>query len=202
MYALKFPEEGTYKGLIFDLDGTLVDSMPTHFKAWSKALEEHGSPGIFPEDVFYSMGGKPTKDIVRELNRKMNLTLDPDAVSHSKREVFLHLMGEIEIIAPVIDYVKAHYGRVPMAVATGGTRAIAEKTLKILELDGYFQSVLTADDVKCGKPAPEVFLLAAESIGISPEDCVAFEDAAPGIMAAQSAGMKVITVPAPQKKER
>lgn len=193
--TIALPEVGTYRGLIFDLDGTLVDSMPAHFQAWCKALDEHGAPGVFKEDIFYAMGGRPTKDIVAELNGEMNLSLDPDAVSTSKREAYLELLDQIEVIPVITDFVKENHGNVPMAVATGGTRKIAEKTLEILGLSDYFTSVVTADDVSCGKPDPEVFLLAAERIGIPPSECVAFEDAAPGIIAAQSAGMKVVTVP-------
>jgi len=192
--TIAFPTEG-YKGLIFDLDGTLIDSMPAHFEAWCAALAEHGSPGIFPEDVFYAMGGRPTKDIVEILNGEMNLNLDPDAVSMSKKAAYLEHLDKIEIIAPVLDFVKANHGKTPMAIATGGSREVAQKVIEKLEIDQYFQTMVTADDVSCGKPDPEVFLKAAQAIGIPPEDCVAFEDAAPGILAAQTAGMKVVTVP-------
>ena len=68
------PESG-FRALIFDLDGTVVDSMPAHFKAWSLALAEHGAPQVFPEDVFCSMGGLSTRDIVRNLNREQGLEL-------------------------------------------------------------------------------------------------------------------------------
>lgn len=193
---IDFPKQG-YKGLIFDLDGTLVNSMPTHFTAWCKALDEHGAPGIFPEDIFYAMGGRPTKDIVKELNGEMNLSLDPDTVALSKRAAFLELLDDIEIVAPVVEFAKENYGEVPMAVATGGTRRIAEKTLKALGLYNLFQTVVTADDVTCGKPDPEIFLKAASIINVAPKECVAFEDAAPGIIAARAAGMTVITVPTP-----
>lgn len=195
---IDFPKAG-YKGLIFDLDGTLVDSMPAHFQAWCQALDEHDAPGIFEEDVFYAMGGRPTKDIVVELNGEMNLNLDPDAVALSKRMAFLELLDQIELVQPIIDFARANKGKVPMAIATGGTRAIATKTLEALGLDDLFDTMITADDVSCGKPDPEVFLKAAEAIQVAPEDCVAFEDAAPGIMAAQTAGMQVVTVPASLK---
>ena len=193
---IDFPKGG-YQGLVFDLDGTLVDSMPAHFQAWCQALEEHGAPGIFQEDVFYAMGGRPTKDIVKVLNGEMGLSLDPDAVSMSKREAYLSLLDQITLVQPVVDFAKANHGKVPMAIATGGTRVVAEKTLITMELTGLFDSLVTADDVECGKPDPEVFLKAAERIGVAPEHCIAFEDAAPGILSAQSAGMKVVTVPAP-----
>lgn len=192
---IDFPQDG-YKGLVFDLDGTVVDSMPVHFEAWCQALEDHGAPGIFPEDVFYAMGGRPTTDIVVELNGELGLTLDPEAVAFSKRKAFLENLPRILEIKPVVNFIRENYGKVPMAIATGGTRLVAEKTLQVLELNALFDAVITADDVECGKPAPEVFLKAAEAIGVDPKECVAFEDAPSGIMAAQSAGMKVVTIPA------
>ncbi len=197
--VIDFPKEGSYKGLIFDLDGTLVDSMPAHFEAWCKALTTHGAPGIFPEDVFYAMGGRPTKDIVKVLNGELNLHLDPDAVAMSKRDAFMEALEKVEPITAVVDFVKANHGKVPMAIATGGSRKVAQRTIELLKIDHYFQTMVTADDVDCGKPDPEVFLKAAMAINIAPEDCVAFEDAAPGIIAAQTAGMQVITVPVPLK---
>ena len=195
---IDFPK-GEFKALIFDLDGTLVDSMPAHFQAWCAALEDHGAPGIFGEDVFYAMGGRPTKDIVKELNGELNRSLDPDAVSASKRMAFLAILDQIDIIEPVVNFAKEHHGKVPLAVATGGTRKIATLTLEKAGILDLFDTIVTADDVECGKPDPEVFLKAAERIGVDPKDCVAFEDAAPGIMAAQTAGMKVVSVPTPIK---
>ncbi len=193
---IAFPESG-YKGLVFDLDGTLVNSMPTHFKSWCIALAEQGAPGVFPEDVFYAMGGRATEDIVAELNDELGLHLDPDAVANSKRTAFLNLLPEVQPVAPVIEFVRKNKGVVPMAIATGGTRAVAEATLEALQISDLFDTLVTADDVSAGKPDPETFLKAAHAIGVLPEECVAFEDATPGILSAQAAGMQVITVPTP-----
>jgi HAD superfamily hydrolase (TIGR01509 family) len=84
----------------------------------------------------------------------------------------------------------------PLGIATGGSRMVVEATLKAIGLTDLFDEVVTADDVKCGKPAPDIYLDTAERLDIDPKDCLVLEDAAPGIMAAQSAGMQVITVPA------
>lgn len=196
MSGIDFPEDG-FEGLVFDLDGTLVDSMPAHHEAWCEALESVGAPGIFPEDVFYAMGGRPTRDIVVQINAENGLHLDPDRVALMKKKAFLNRLGSVTLIDAVVDYARSWRGKVPMAVATGGRREVAEKTLQILEISDLFDEVVTADDVKVGKPDPEVFLLAAERLGVDAKKCVAFEDAAPGIMAAQLAGMKVVAVPAP-----
>ena len=195
---MDFPTEG-FEGLIFDLDGTLVDSMPIHFEAWCEALEQVGAGGVFKEDVFYAMGGRPTKDIVVQLNEEYGLNLDPSTVAFAKKEAFMKRLDTVTLYDEVVEYAKSWRGKVPMAIATGGTRVVAEKTLQVLGLSDLFDEVVTADDVTVGKPDPEVFLKAAERIGIDPTKCVAFEDAAPGILAAQLAGMQVVTVPAPMR---
>jgi len=193
---LIFPTEG-FEGIIFDCDGTLVDSMPAHYKAWQIALEEHGAKGVFQEDVFYAMGGRPTTDIVTQLNGDYGLHLDPEEVAQSKRRAFLSRLNEIEIIDEVVEFAREWSGKVPMAIATGGTRLVIEKTLQACGLSDLFEDVITANDVALGKPAPDVFLKAAEAIGVAPEKCLALEDAPVGIMAAQLAGMQVLAVPAP-----
>lgn len=193
---MEFPTEG-FEGLVFDLDGTLVDSMPVHFEAWCEALEQVGAGGVFEEDVFYAMGGRPTKDIVVQLNEEYGLKLDPSTVAFAKKEAFMKRLDEVTLNEDVVTYAQSWRGKVPMAIATGGSRLVAEKTLQVLGLSDLFDEVVTADDVSVGKPDPEVFLLAAERIGIDPTQCVAFEDAAPGIMAAQLAGMQVVAIPTP-----
>ncbi|YCM45365.1 HAD family phosphatase [Verrucomicrobiaceae bacterium 227] len=191
---LKFPKPG-YKALIFDLDGTLVDSMPAHFKAWCQALEDHGSPGVFPEDVFYAMGGRPTRDIVQIINGDRGLHLDPDGVAMSKKRHFLKVLSTVELIKEVSDFAEAHRGKVPMAVASGGSRVVVEKTLQIVGISDWFDEVVSSDEVENGKPAPDVFLEAASRLGVAPADCVVFEDGRAGIEAAIAAGMEVVTVP-------
>ncbi|MEO1856507.1 MAG: HAD family phosphatase [Rubritalea sp.] len=194
--SLNIPKSG-YKAVIFDLDGTLVDSMPAHFQAWCEALAANGAPkDVFPEDVFYSMGGRPTKDIVKEINGEFNLDLDPEAISYSKRKAFLDRLDLVELNEDVVAFAKSLRGKMPVGIASGGSRKVVEATLKTTGLSELFDEVVTADDVKCGKPAPDAFLDCAERLDVAPADCLVLEDAAPGIMAAQLAGMKVITVPA------
>ncbi len=195
--TLDIPEDG-YDAVVFDLDGTLVDSMPTHFTAWCEALaKQDAAPHVFPEDVFYAMGGRPTHDIVTDLNGEFGLHMDPEEVAVDKREAFLRHIDEVVVIDEVVDFAKSLRGKVPMAIATGGTRIMVEKTLQAVGLSDLFDEVVTANEVKCGKPAPDVYLEAAARLGVEPARCLAFEDAAAGLMAAQSAGMQVVCVPAP-----
>lgn len=192
--ALELPVDG-FGAIIFDCDGTLVNSMPAHFEAWCEALAYYGAANVFQEDVFYAMGGRPTKDIVGELNSEYGLKLDPEAVAMKKREAFLARLDRIDLIDEVVEFARAHRARLPMAIATGGTRLVIEKTLQAVGISDLFEDVVSADDVKVGKPDPEVFLKAAAILGVEPGRCLALEDAPAGIMAAQRAGMQVIAVP-------
>lgn len=191
-----FPTDG-FEAVIFDCDGTLVDSMPAHFESWCDALSIHGAGGVFKEDVFHAMGGRPTRDIVGELNDEYDLRLDPEAVALAKREAFLKRLDSIVLIKEIAAFAESLRGKVPLAVASGGSRMVVEKTLHAVGISHWFDEVVTADDVSAGKPAPDVFLKAAEMLGVAPEKCLALDDAPAGIMAAQCAGMKVIAVPSP-----
>lgn len=193
---IDFPKDG-FEAVIFDCDGTLVDSMPAHFDAWCDALAMHGAGGVFKEDVFFAMGGRPTKDIVEDLNAEYDLRLDPDAVALAKREAYLTKLSQVEFIDEVADFAKSLRGTMPLAVASGGSRYVVEKTLKLMNCSDWFDEVVTADDVQNGKPSPDIFLKAAELMGVAPEKCLVLEDAPPGVIAAQAAGMRVITIPMP-----
>ncbi|WP_386820689.1 HAD family hydrolase [Luteolibacter algae] len=194
--AIEFPTGG-YEAVIFDCDGTLVDTMPAHFEAWCEALASYGAAGIFQEDVFFAMGGRPTRDIVVDLNSEYNLKLDPEDIALAKREAFLKKLHKVELIEEVADFARSLRGKMPLAVASGGSRYVVEKTLRLLECSDWFDEVVTADDVKNGKPSPDIFLKAAELLGIAPEKCLVIEDAPPGVIAAQAAGMQVVTIPMP-----
>lgn len=194
--SLEIPEDG-YDAVIFDLDGTLVDSMKAHFSAWCQALAKHGAENVFEEDVFYAMGGRPTIDIVEILNGECGLKLDAETVAIDKRDAFLKSLDDLRLNEDVVSFARSMRGKLPLAVATGGTRIVAEKTLQAVGISDLFDEVVTSSDVPCGKPAPDVFLEAAERLEIAPERCLVLEDAPAGVMAAQSAGMQVICVPAP-----
>ena len=194
--TLALPTDG-FDAVIFDCDGTLVDSMPAHFEAWCDALSLYGAHGIFKEDVFLAMGGRPTRDIVVEINDEYDLHLDPEAVALAKREAFLKRIGSVSLIDEVADFAKSLRGKIPMAVASGGSRMVVEKTLNVVGISDWFDEVVTADDVVEGKPAPDVFLKAAKLLGVDPAKCLVLEDAPSGILAAQRAGMQVIAVPSP-----
>jgi beta-phosphoglucomutase-like phosphatase (HAD superfamily) len=198
--SFSFPANG-FDAVIFDCDGTLVDSMPAHFEAWCEALSLYGAGGILKEDVFLAMGGRPTRDIVVELNDEYDLHLDPVAVAFAKREAFLKRIQNISLIDEIAAFAESLRGKVPMAIASGGSRMIIEKTLHVVGISDWFDEVVTADDVVDGKPAPDIFLHAAQLLGVVPGRCLALDDAPAGILAAQRAGMQVIAVPSPLSSE-
>jgi len=123
-----FPTGG-FDGIVFDFDGTLVDSMPAHFMAWQEAMKKHGVGDYFTEEVFYSYGGVPTVKIIELLKEKHGLDIDPVTAALDKREAFLKYLHEVEIIDPVMDFLRLWEGEVPMAIATGGSRPVVEATM-------------------------------------------------------------------------
>jgi HAD superfamily hydrolase (TIGR01509 family) len=180
------------QGLIFDCDGTIADTMPLHYRAWKQALGEYGHD--FPEALFYEMAGIPTPVIMQILNERHGYHLPVEEASERKELLFVESIPQILPVEPVVQLVRQNAGRLPMAVATGGTRAICMKTLTALGLADAFLSIVTADDVAHGKPAPDIFLEAARRIKAEPAHCMAFEDGEPGFRAAGAAGMVVVDV--------
>ncbi len=184
-----------FKAYIFDCDGTIADTMPLHFRAWTRAMKEFG--GTFPEDLFYAWGGTPTFKIVEQLNEKFGTKLDVTEVPRVKEQYFVEMIPEVLPIGPVVALVKQFHGTAPMGVASGGHREIVIKTLDALGLTSYFETIVGAEDVARGKPAPDPFLETARRLGVAPESCLVFEDSPTGIEAAKAAGMQYVLIPSP-----
>ncbi len=192
--------EKTYSGYIFDLDGTLVDSMPLHYKAWRMALAEAGAPheAFLPEE-FYQCGGKSANDVVAYLNQKYDMQMEERRVAEQKRGFYLDLVERegVSPITEVVDFARSLRGKYPIAIATGSAMPGDQKTLESSGLKELFTIIVTPDDVERGKPFPDMFLKAAELMGVPPSDCLVFEDAKPGMAAAGAAGMDCIVVTTP-----
>jgi beta-phosphoglucomutase family hydrolase len=186
---------GNFAGYIFDLDGTLVDSMPLHYKAWNEAMRHAGLKEELSEDLFYSLGGVPTRKVAELLGQHYGLAVDAEKMFHEKEAIFLSLQSELKVIAPVVEFARQVAKHSPVSVASGGPKLIVIPTLARAGLTDLFPVVITPEDVQHGKPSPEMFLLAAKRMGVAPADCLVFEDAEPGIQAAEAAGMKWVRVP-------
>jgi len=180
------------KGLIFDCDGTLADTMPLHWHAWQIVTQRHGLH--FPEDRFYSFGGVPSRDILKLLAQEQGRSLDHIAVAREKEETYLPLIARAEPIHAVVEIAKANHGKIPMAVASGGTQPIIVQVLEHLKIRHLFGAVVTNEMVKNQKPAPDIFLEAARLIGVEPRFCRAYEDTELGLRAIRAAGMEAVDV--------
>jgi HAD superfamily hydrolase (TIGR01509 family) len=180
------------QGLIFDCDGTLADTMPLHWKAWQIITRKYELN--FPEDRFYAMGGVPSRDILRMLSHEQGRELDPLKASTEKESAYLETLHQVGPIHAVVEIARAHHERLPMAVASGGTRFVIEKVLVHLGIRDLFAAVVTSEDVTHQKPAPDIFLEAARRIGVAPAHCRAYEDTDLGLTAIRSAGMEAVDV--------
>jgi len=180
------------QGLVFDCDGTLADTMPLHWRAWQMITRRHDLH--FPEDRFYALGGVPSRDILKMLAEEQGRPLDYIAVAHEKENAYLPLMSEVEPIHAVVEIARTNFGKIPMAVASGGTQAIIVQVLEHLKIRQLFDAVVTSEMVKNQKPAPDIFLEAARRIGVEPQFCRAYEDTELGLQAIRSAGMEAVDV--------
>jgi len=175
------------KALIFDIDGTLVDTMPVHYKACQLVCNQYGFD--FPLDFFYKYAGVPTLKTFEMLVKELNLNLDGVALGKLKEEKYVELIHEVKPLEEVFEVARHYHGILPMSLGTGSTREIAKKTLTAAGILEMFDIIVTADDVENHKPFPDTFLLCAERMGIDPKYCQVFEDADPGLHAAKTAGM-------------
>ena len=180
------------QGIIFDCDGTLADTMPLHWRAWQAISRRYGFS--LPEHRFYSLGGVPARDIVKMLSTEQGVRLDALAVAREKEAEYLPLIAQVEPINTVVGVAREHYGKIPLAVASGGTRPIIEQVLEHLGIRHLFQAIVTSEDVVNQKPAPDIFLEAACRIGVPPQFCRAYEDTDLGMHAIRAAGMEAVDV--------
>jgi hypothetical protein len=182
-----------FAALIFDCDGTLADTMPVHWKAWQEVTARHRI--AFPEDRFYSLGGVPTRDIVRLLATEQGRSdIDPLAFALEKEEAYFRRFDEIGPVHEVVAIAREHRGQLPMAVASGGSRKAITRVLNHLGILEWFGAVVTNEDVVNQKPAPDIFLEAARRLGVDPSRCRAYEDTDLGMQSIRSAGMDAVDI--------
>ncbi|HEX4155703.1 MAG TPA: HAD family phosphatase [Acidobacteriaceae bacterium] len=190
--ALPIPDR-PFGAYLFDLDGTIADSMPLHLTSWQQAVREHG--GDFPEELFWAWGGMPLPRTVEMLNERFGYHMCAPKVVHRKEQLYLEMLDRVRPVAAVAAHISAQHGRIPLAVVSGSPRLSIVRTLTTLHLLHCFDTIVGAEDYTHGKPSPEPFLIAAQKLNVPPADCLVFEDADLGIQAAEAAGMSWVRVP-------
>jgi HAD superfamily hydrolase (TIGR01509 family) len=187
---IKFPPPGQFAGYIFDCDGTLAASMHLHYRAWKKALADHGAKIDFTWELFMSHAGRGTEQFVGLLNTQHGEKLDAARVARAQDAVLAEIHHTVAAVPEVLAFaekIKAE-GRL-LAVASGGTRDAVNRTLHYIGASHLFEVVVTIDDVRHGKPAPDTFLEAARQLGVPPRECVVLGDSVLDIAGAEAAGM-------------
>lgn len=180
------------RALIFDLDGTLSNSLPVHMATWNKVGEIYEFK--FDPQIMLEMTGRATIEFARRVVEQYGLSADPQEIVTLKQQSFWDMSELLEPVNEIVSIVKKYYGELPLAVGTGASRKSTEVQLKELEIEDYFDVIVTADDVIRHKPNPDTFLKCAELMGVAPEKCQVFEDGDLGIEAAKTAGMMVTDV--------
>lgn len=183
------------EALIFDLDGTLADTMPLHLASWREVGKELNVE--INDALIFPLSGTPTVKIVAHLNEKYGWNLDPAEVTRIKRAAFARLKkenGKITPLKPIYEIAKSMRGKMPMSIGTGSSRKNALNALEDMEMTDWWEIVLTASDDIKGKPAPDIYIACAKAMGIDPSKCLVFEDGAAGIQSAIAAKMQYIDV--------
>jgi HAD superfamily hydrolase (TIGR01509 family) len=188
------------QALIFDLDGTLADTMPLHWRAWQVVAERYRLH--FPEERFYALGGVPSRDILKMLGQEQGREFDPLAAAKEKEAIYMPLLPQVQEVEVVVNIARENYGVIPMAVASGGIQVHINAVLTHLGIRHLFQAVVTSEDVARQKPAPDIFLEAARRLGVASQFCRAYEDTDLGLEAIRAAGMEAVDVRPLRKQGR
>jgi len=192
---------GPFRAYLFDMDGTIADSMPLHYLAWKEILAEYGCP-LFPEPLFYSWGGMPVREIVAALNQRHALSMPVEEVARRKEGLYFEMLPRLTAVPEVLEQIEEAHSRIPFAVVSGSTRESVLGSLRALHLEDKFDVLVCAGDYKNAKPDPEPFLLAAQKLGVPAASCLVFEDTAIGIEAATRAGMQSVRILQPWERKQ
>lgn len=191
--SLTLLSAGDFKAFLYDCDGTLADNMGLHKKAWVHVAAQQDV--YIEESIIDEFAGLPVPDVVVEINKRYNSNLHPEKFAEDREEMFLNeYMHQTQPIDYVVNHLKAHKGKVKIGVVSGSKRSAVKKTLTILGIADLPDTMVCAGETPRGKPFPDPFLLAAERLGVLPQECLVFEDGNAGTKAAEAAGMKWVRI--------
>lgn len=190
---MKLDKHPKAEALIFDLDGTLSDSLPVHIATWDKVCAHYNCK--FDAGMIEELTGMPTIHFAHRIieDNKME-GIDPEEMVKMKQQIFWESLENLKPHLPVVNLAHHYHGKIPMAVGTGANQRSAELQLKALGIYDLFDAIVTADDISEHKPKPHTFLRCAELVKISPEKCHVYEDGVLGMQAAEAAGMYLTDV--------
>lgn len=182
-----------YKAFLYDCDGTLADNMKAHALTYIKVAADRGV--TINGDIIDELAGWPVPAVVTEINKRYGSNMDPEEFAEVRQKLYHdEYIAQITPVEHVVDHLKAHYGKVRIAVVSGGSREAVEKTLNILGIANLVETLVCAGETPHGKPAPDPFLAAAIKLGVEPKDCLVFEDGEPGVQSAIAAGMDWVRI--------
>lgn len=180
--------------ILWDMDGTLVDTAQLHFDAWVKLAAEMGRP--FSKDDFTATFGRRNPEIIRYLFQHDFTAAEVDEIGERKERYYrAEAEHGVELLPGVLDLLNGFQSRgVKQAIGSSAPRGNLDLILRITQSAPYFSSIVAMEDTQRGKPDPQVFLVAAERVGVPPHRCVVLEDAIAGVQAAKAGGMKCVGV--------
>ncbi|MFF9011962.1 HAD family hydrolase [Streptomyces sp. NPDC014870] len=183
--------------VVFDLDGTLVDSEPNYYEATRRTLTAFAGETDFDWERHTDFIGIGTRESLEILGARYGIGAPVEELLDATNRSYLELARASTPVYPEMRTLVEHLHTtgVPMAVASGSSRAAIEAVLTGTGLDAYLTTLVSAEEVGRGKPEPDVFLEAARRLGVEPARCVVFEDAPPGALAARAAGMRCVALP-------
>jgi len=176
-----------YQGIVFDLDGTLVNSMVAHAAAWEKTCNKFDIP--YEKEWLDQLGGMPSRKVTQEIIKRYQLDLDANAITKDKIANFEAIEHKGDVIPGIYDILKSNDGIKKMGIGTGAQFKHAKEILDKTDILSLVQILITSDDVENHKPNPDTFLKVAEGLNLPPAQCIVFEDTIIGQQAAANAGM-------------
>ncbi|MCC8424753.1 HAD family phosphatase [Mucilaginibacter sp. UR6-11] len=184
---------GRYKAFLYDCDGTLADNMHAHALTYIKVAADRGV--TITGEIIDELAGWPVPAVVAEINKRYSSNMDPEEFAEVRQQLYHdEYISKITPVEHVVDHLKAHVGKVRIAVVSGGSREAVEKTLNVLGIADLVETLVCAGETPHGKPAPDPFLAAAKKLGVDPKDCLVFEDGDPGVQSAIAAGMDWVRI--------